>query len=99
MKRELGDLTPVRSVVAWLEEQAESIAAPAESVRLITEIRRKLSEALDDAQHAELEGLSVPEYARLVGEKPSTIYKRAQRGQIPVKRIGRDLRIPIDPAA
>lgn len=95
VERELGDLTPIRGVLSWLDEQADSIAAPAESVRLMSEIQRKLSAALDEAQNADLDGLTVEEYARLSGASKATIYKRVQRGQIQAIRRGRSVRIPI----
>jgi excisionase family DNA binding protein len=98
--RELGDLAPVRGVVEWLREQSESIAAPPESVRLIGQIERRLTDAIAAAQHADLEeGVTVQEYARLTDTNPDAIYKRIKRGQLPAKRIGRDIRIPVESAA
>src|SRR5687768_15880200 len=98
--RDLGYLPPIRDVVTWLEGQKESIAAPPESVRLINEILKKLNDALTLAEHPQLdEGLSVEEYAKLTGMSEHAIYKRVKRGQLSARKIGRAIRIPVEPAA
>lgn len=98
--RDLGNLAPLREVMDWLEEQCDSIAAPPESVRLILEIRKKLADAIADAERANLDdGLSVHEFAKLTGENPKAIYKQIERGQREVIRRGRNVLIPLDKAS
>lgn len=95
--RELGNLAPIRGVLEWLDEQTDSIAAPPESVRLIEQIRRKLADALTDAENPELpdEGVTVEEYASLKRTTPNAIYMQIRRGKLQVKRQGRNISIPL----
>lgn len=97
---ELGDLAPLRAVLAWVGERIEQDrhARPADDPGLLAlrAVQQRLDDALANARHADLE-LSVEQYAAAVGLKPWTVYKQIQRGKLPQARkvAGRGIRIPL----
>lgn len=100
-RRELGNLLPLRRALVEIEEweahDRERRGEDDQVVRALRKVRRRLEEALADAENPRPE-LSIDEYAELEGISLSGAYKRWQRGQIPgAKRIpGKGIVIPID---
>lgn len=100
--RELGDLRPIRDMLEELEQWAKDDRerrGEDEVVHALTQVRRKLVDALADAENPRPE-LTIKEYAKLHGISVWAAYKRYERGQIAGadKKPGRGIVIPAEAA-
>jgi excisionase family DNA binding protein len=98
MKIEIGDLAPVRSVLAWVEQRIDNDRGrrPDDDPALLVlqEVQKRLEAAIADAGNAELE-LTVEQLAEMEGVTRAAIYKRRQRGKLDAPRRGGRIRIPL----
>lgn len=99
--RELGDLSPIRRELEWLRGQTAFVGLAPETLQLLNEAVRRLSDAIAEAEHPALpaDGLTVAEYAELYRMKPGTVYQRIRRGQLQARKRGHEIRIPLEQAA
>lgn len=99
-ERVIGDLAPVRHLLAEIGEwEAEDKARRPEGdpvVHVLTEVRRKLEEALDKGADLSA-GLTVDEFAALEGVGREAIYMRMRRGRLGARVIRHAGRLMILP--
>lgn len=95
---DLGDLAPFRELVQelneWERQDRERRPDGDPVVHAVRLVRRRLEAAMAAASDPQLE-VDVEEYARIHGLTPASVYKRIQRGRLPVRRRGVRIRIPV----
>jgi hypothetical protein len=100
MKMEIGDLVPLRRMLADLAEWEERVRArplpEADPVaQALGAVRAQLEEAIEAARDIELD-LTTDQYAQVRGLSKSAVYKRLQRGQLPEAQMrGGKLVVPL----
>lgn len=92
MKRELGDLEPLRKLQKELADREQQLSPPKkaddEVMQIMREIRAKLTAAMSESSNSLLEsGLTIEEYAEQEGITVWGVYRRKKKGKIQTKRV------------